>query len=377
MASGPPTAAIPLPGGVHTSYIDPPEHPLRFHTLISGSNASPNGLILLLHGFPEISFSYRKILPLLGAAGYHAVAYDQRGFGRTTGWDSSKPEDLRLLDLAGDAIAIVHALGYTTCECVIGHDFGAVGAGISATLRPDVFKRVVIMSHPLKGFPTPKTGQPQKDIHSDLAQLPVPRKHYKWYYSSVDEADHEMSPHQGLKEFIRNYYLVKSAEWKGNKPHQLESWTANELAKMPLYYIMPGASGMRDACASIMANEDSLAMEERMAAWLSDTDLAFYVQEYARTGFKGGLTWYNVQTSEKRKWETAVLQDRKLPVPCIFISGAQDWGMYQEPGALEAMKIYCTAFKGSKVIDDAGHWVQQEKPEAVAVEILDFLSSES
>lgn len=137
--------ALPLPDGISERYV--PTDDLTFHTLEAGYSVSPvKPLILLLHGFPELAYSYRKIIPALAAAGYYVVAYDQRGYGRTTGWDTRPYSDVDLKSYTGtrivtDALRLVSAIGYREVACVVGHDFGAVGASLCALIRPDIFKR--------------------------------------------------------------------------------------------------------------------------------------------------------------------------------------------------------------------------------------------
>jgi pimeloyl-ACP methyl ester carboxylesterase len=132
---------LPLPEGIKESYL--PSHDLTYHYLSSGNPSSP--LLLLLHGFPELAFSWRKIMPALAAEGYHVVAYDQRGYGRTTAWDD-RPfhevdlKNFALTKLVRDAVIFVNALGYHQVEAVIGHDFGATGSAMCALMRPDIFK---------------------------------------------------------------------------------------------------------------------------------------------------------------------------------------------------------------------------------------------
>jgi len=347
---------------------------LAYHIIEAGSHGKP--LILLLHGFPEIAYSWRKIMPGLAESGYYAVAVDQRGYGRTTGWDTSSFErvDLRsfsVTNLIRDVVVLVHALGYREAHCVIGHDFGAVSASLCALARPDFFQKVVLMSHPFKGSPKLPLGMDnsisQSNVHADLAKLPEPRKHYKWYYSTP-EANSEMSPAKGLHEFLRGYFYLKSADWSGNNPHTLKAWTATELEQMPYYYIMPLHSGMRDSIARQLDGG-----EEKSFRWLPDLELDVYVQEYARTGFQGGLNWYRVQTDPSNMRDLDMFAGKKIEVPCLFLSGSKDWGIYQEPGAVEKMAEVCTDFRGVKMIEGAGHWVQQEQPEAVLREVLGFI----
>jgi len=136
---------LPLPAGIFSSYVETPD--LTYHILEAGFSPSPpKPLILLLHGFPELAYSWRKIMPSLASAGHYVVAYDQRGYGRTSGWDTRPFSDValdsfRFTSIVADAVRLVYALGYTEVKCIIGHDFGAVGASLCALIRPDVFKR--------------------------------------------------------------------------------------------------------------------------------------------------------------------------------------------------------------------------------------------
>ena len=382
---------LSLPSGITERQVQSPASELSYHVLEAGrSSARDRPLLLLLHGFPEIAYSWRKVMPRLADAGYYVVAFDQRGYGRTSGWDTAEfsKVDLRTFSVANlvrDVIVLIYALGYKHVKSVVGHDFGAVTASLCALTRPDFFESVVLMSHPFKGAPTlpfnvaneeSHEGEGSKsDIHQELANLPEPRKHYKWYYST-EPANNEMSnPPDGLHDFLRGYFHLKSADWKGNKPHALEAWTATELAKMPYYYIMPLHSGMREAVAKDMANENTKEAQTKGLQWLPDHELDVYAQEYGRTGFQGGLNWYRVQTDPKNLKELDMFAGKKIERPCLFVSGEQDWGVYQEPGVIEKMSEVCSDFRGVKMIEHAGHWVQQEQPQRVVNEILGFLQN--
>jgi pimeloyl-ACP methyl ester carboxylesterase len=375
---------LPLPSGVTSNFVYCPNTRLTVHILEAGySPARDRPLILLCHGFPELAFSWRKIMPQLASAGYYVAAFDQRGYGRTTGWDDSTfaKTDLTqftMTNLVRDAVVLVHALGYTAVKCIVGHDFGAVTAAMCALMRPDLFKSVVMMSHPFKEHAAlplnlahggAEPAESQVDMQTELAKLSEPRKHYKWYNSTSIAALQWNAPLQGLQTFLRGYLHVKSADWDGNVPRPLQSWTAGELAKMPYYYIMPLHKSMPETIALMMKTED----ETRTQRWLSDADLEVYVQEWTRTGFQGGLNWYRTSTDPAKKADLDLFAGKKIECPATFISGSKDWGNYQEPGALEKMETSCTQYRGARFIDGAGHWPQQEQPEKVVEEILAFV----
>jgi pimeloyl-ACP methyl ester carboxylesterase len=366
-----------LPEGIRSRLV-PRINGLTMHVLEAGHETPGRPCVLLLHGFPELAYSWRKIMPALAAAGYHVVAPDQRGYGRTTGWDPSYDGDLasfRFLNLVRDTLGLVHALGYTKVDAVVGHDFGSSVAAWAALLRPDIFRSVVLMSAPFAGPPElpphPAPSASARTIHDDLAALDPPRKHYHWYYSTREANANMRDCPQGVHAFLRAYYHYKSADWAANKPHQLSGWTATELAKLPTYYVMPEGLGMAETVAAQMPSPVEIAANR----WLTEAELAVYAGEYARNGFQGGLQWYRCRTVGSFTAELEVFAGRTIDVPSLFISGKSDWGVYQTPGAFEAMQNKaCTRMVAWHLIDGAGHWVQQEQPEAVSRLLLDFLS---
>ena len=365
-----------LPAGVRARIL-PGINGLDVHVLEAGFETPGRPGVLLLHGFPEIAYSWRKVLPALAAAGYHAFAPDQRGYGRTTGWDASYDGDLasfRVLNLLRDVMGVVAALGHHSVEAVVGHDFGVTPASYGALLRPDIFKRMVLMSGPFAG-PPPLASAPRPagpDIHAALAALPRPRKHYQWYYSTRPANDDMWKASQGVHAFLRAYYHHKSADWKDNKPFELKGWTAEQLARMPTYYIMDLADDMAATVAKEMPSPSEIATNR----WLSEDELKVYSGEYERNGFQGGLQWYRVRTSGRFNSEMEVFAGRTIDVPATFIAGRSDWGIHQSPGALERMqKTACTKMKQIHLVEGAGHWVQQEQPDAVNRLLLQFLKS--
>jgi pimeloyl-ACP methyl ester carboxylesterase len=369
-----------LPTGIRSRFVDG-INGLRMHVLEAGFESKDRPCILLLHGFPELAFSWRKVMPQLAAAGYHVLAPDQRGYGRTNGWDADYDGDLgsfRLLNLVRDTLGLVSAFGYRSVDAVVGHDFGSSVAAWCALVRPDVFRSVALMSAPFSGPPPmpfdtadkPPAQKPIDPVHRDLAALPRARKHYQWYYSTrAANADMQHAP-QGLHDFLRGYYHHKSADWSGNTPHPLKAWTADELATLPTYYVMDLADTMAKTVAAEMPSPAQIVAN----TWLPDNELAFYAGEYARTGFQGGLQWYRCGTSGAFTAEHETFSGRHIDVPSCFIAGRQDWGIYQRPGAIEAMQTTaCSDMRNVHLIDGAGHWVQQEQPDAVSRLLLQFL----
>ncbi len=380
MSGTPSLDEIPVPAGIRSRYVRN-VNGLTMHVLEAGFTAKAKPCILLLHGFPELAYSWRKVMLPLAASGFHVIAPDQRGYGRTTGWDGDYNGDLgafRILNVVRDALGLVSALGYRTVATVVGHDFGASIAAYCTLLRPDVFRSIVLMSAPFAGPPAlpfdtadqiAGAAASSGDIHADLAALKPPRKHYHWYYSTPEANDNMRNCPQGVHAFLRAYFHHKSADSKQNKPFKLKSWTAAELAKMPNYYIMECDKGMAETVAAEMPSPAEIVA----CNWLPEDELRVYSGEFGRTGFQGGLQWYRCRTDGRYNGELEIFSGRTIDVPSCFIAGASDWGTYQRPGDLEKMQTtICRQMLGCHIVEGAGHWVQQEQPEEVSRLLVNF-----
>ena len=185
-----------LPGGVRSRFLDD-VNGLRVHVLEAGQAANP--CVLLLHGFPELAYSWRNVVPGLADAGFHVVAPDMRGYGRTTGGDIDYDGDLRgyyTLNVVRDALGVIWALGHREVAGVVGHDMGTFPAAWSALIRPDIFRTVTLLSVPFVEPPGPPhaTAAATGDFNTafaELRELKPPRKRNQWY-NTTRSANNDM-----------------------------------------------------------------------------------------------------------------------------------------------------------------------------------------
>ena len=253
----------------------------------------------------------------------------------------------RILNMVRDAVGLVYALGYRSIAAVVGHDAGAPVAAWSALIRPDVFRSVAILSSPFAGAAVaavqhrqwrapPRPAPTDDELDAELASLPRPRKYYQNYQRTPGADDDMLHAPQGLHAFFRAYYHYKSADWKGNKdwkdgnrPFPLKARTAEELAKIPTYYVMDLDKGMAATAAAEMPSAAEIAANK----WLTEAEVEVYATEYGRTGFTGALQGYRVRRGSDPKSiaEMLTFSGRTIDVPSMFIAGKSDWGVYQTP----------------------------------------------
>jgi pimeloyl-ACP methyl ester carboxylesterase len=389
IASLPPYGNSTIPPGVRSRTVGN-VNGLTVHMLEAGYETAGRPAVLLLHGFPELAYSWRKVMVPLASAGYHVIAPDQRGYGRTVGWDDSydaDPDPFRILNMVRDAIGLVYALGHRSVAMVAGHDAGAPVASWSALIRPDIFRSVTILSSPFEGAPSlpfdtangvaPARPAPSDDqLDAELAKLKPPRKYYQNYQRTRGANDNMLHAPQGLHAFFRAYYHYKSADWKGNKPHPLKARIAEEMAQIPTYYVMERDKGMAETVAPMMPS----AAEIAACKWLTEPEVDVYATEYARTQFTGALQGYRVRRGSDPKSiaEMHTFSGRTIDVPSMYVAGKSDWGVYQTPGAVDKMRnSACTRMVGFHLLDGAGHWVQQEQPEQVSALLIRFLREQA
>jgi pimeloyl-ACP methyl ester carboxylesterase len=371
-----------LPRGIRSRRVDN-NNGVTMHVLEAGFEVPGRRCVVLLHGFPELAYTWRNQLLPLAAAGYHVIAPDLRGYGRSTNYPVRFDDDLlpyTRLNRVSDVLGLVRALGFELVAAVVGHDWGSPTAAWCALVRPDVFQSVVLMSTPfdspdslpLNSANTHRAPVAGVDIQKALAALPHPRQHYWWYSATRGANENMWHAQQGVHDLLRATYHYKSADWSGNKPFALKAWTASELAKMPTYYIMDRDQGIAETMAAQMPSQAQIAA----CRWLTEEDLQIYSTEYIRTGFQGGLNYYRILTDSRFDAELNSFSGRTIDVPAMFIGGARDWGVRQSPGVFQGMQHgACTRLLGVHLVEGAGHWMAEEQPQQVNQLLVDFLHS--
>jgi pimeloyl-ACP methyl ester carboxylesterase len=353
---------------------------VTLHVLEARHESRTAPCVVLLHGFPELAYSWRNQLLPVAQAGFHVIAPDLRGYGQSATQPVQYSDDLlpySMLNRVSDVVGLVRALGHETAAAVVGHDWGGPTAQWCARVRPDIFRSVVSMSTPFLKAPTLPLGaaddrtpsQDDADIDQELAALSRPRKHYFTYSASNRANDDMWRAPQGIHDLLRAMYHFKSGDWEGNKPVALKSWSASELAKMPDYYIMDLHKGIAETMAVAMPSKQQISD----CTWMTEEDLRVYSSEFTRTGFQGGLNYYRVANDASLGAQLKAFSGRTIDVPACYIGGDRDWATYQSPGAFEGMRAVCSQLRGVHLIAQAGHSLAEERPQEVNAALLDFL----
>jgi pimeloyl-ACP methyl ester carboxylesterase len=305
------------------------------------AQAGEGPLVLLCHGFPECWYSWRHQLVALAAAGYHAVAPDMRGYGRTDA--PAAVEAYTLLHLVGDMTGLLAVLGEEQAV-IVGHDWGSMVAWSAAQLRPDRFRGVVGMSVPfLPRMPVRPTTM--------MKALAGDRFFYILYFQEPGKAEAELDPR--AREMMRGMLYTASGSIDASRFRQLLG---------------------RPKTARFL---DGMAQPDVLPDWLGADDLDVYVGEFERTGFRGGLNWYR---NFDRNWELlAPFADRRITVPALFVGGLRDAvvtgpELAGESPTVQMLGSFCDDLRGKVLLEGVGHWNQQEAPERTNAAVLEFLA---
>ena len=293
-------------------------------------------LVVLCHGFPELWYSWRHQLPALAAAGYHVVAPDQRGYGRT---DQPHPiEAYNMFELTGDMVCLIHALGEEQ-GVIVGHDWGAAVARYCALLRPDMFRAVALLSVPYRRRSNVRPTDAMKRMAGE-------NQFYQLYFQEPSIAEAE------LEADVRKTIAMLLYSASGEPPAE-KRWRF-----------------LFDKSETFL---DSGTVPESLPAWLTEADLDFYTEEFKRTGFRGGLNWYR---NIDRIWElTPFLSGAKIRQPSLFIAGELDGVITMYRQAFDSLEETMPGLRKKVLLSGAGHWIQQERPTEVNDLVVQFLKS--
>jgi len=306
---------------------------IELHVVEAGP---PDGFpVVLSHGFPELSYSWRHQVPALADAGYRVICPDQRGYGRSDRPDPIPDYDIH--HLTGDLLGLLDEAGHERAVFV-GHDWGAIVVNGVAALHPERTAGVLTMSVPL-----------------------LPRS--------------PMAPIQLFRmAFGDQFFYMLYFQEPGVADADLGADPAETMTRMLAGLTVP-PEGDADL-AGLSAPDgtgfvDRLPKPKGLPAWLSQDELDHYVAEFTRTGFTGGINWYR---NLDRNWETTPqLEGARLSVPSAFLTGSHDPVNLMSPAAV--METYVTDHRFTTFVDGASHWVQQEKPAEVNALLLSFLRS--
>lgn len=313
-ASGAAHRLVDVPGG-------------RIHLVEQGTGP----LVLLIHGFPETSYSWRHQLPVLAEAGFRAVAVDVRGYGRSSAPDAV--DAYRMTALVADNVAVLKALGEETAT-VVGHDWGSSIAADSALLRPDLFTAAAFLSVPYSPW------NPVRPTEG-FARIGGDEEFYVSYFQEPGRAEAEIEP--DVRGWLAGFYTSLSA---GTMPP----------ADQGSPFFVPAGARMRDRFA-----------RGPLPSWLTEEDLDVYSAEFERTGLTGGLNRYR---NVDRDWEDLAAWDgARLSQPSLFIGGSLDSSTTWMADAIAAYPDTLPGLVSSHIIEGCGHWIQQER----AAEVNDLL----
>jgi pimeloyl-ACP methyl ester carboxylesterase len=308
---------------------------LRLRAVVQG--AGP--LVILVHGFPESWFSWRHQLGPIADAGFTACAIDVRGYG---GSDKPQPvEAYAMRHMVADLAGVARALQPDRPAILLGHDWGAPIVWNSALTRPDRFAAVGALSVPYLGVPS----RPFTAFFDELFTQKN-RFFYQAYFQKEGVAEAEAEA--DVRGFLRKFYYAIS----GDAP--------------------PGSWPMKPADATLL---EGLVDPDPFPAWLSDDELAYYVEEFESSGFRGPINRYR---NHERDFEfLQPFKGLKIEQPALFISGTRDmaFNMGGASDPIAIMQQHVPDLRVAEVLEGCGHWTQQERPDEVNALLVPWLKS--
>lgn len=328
---------------------------VRLHAVEQGEGP----LVILVHGFPELWYSWRFQMPAIAQAGYRVVAIDQRGYGRSSKfW---QPDAYRIHPLVADLVGLVQALGESQA-ILIGHDWGAPVVWTAAWLHPEIFTGVMGMSVPFSGrgliaLPGNPFGErPPHEIHRAISGPDL--DFYQVHFSALDGIIVEIE--RDLRRWVRDLTWTASGAGIAGAGVDFSAGDPIELIRGSAFCLKPGER----MC-------DRFMTPAVMPAWFTESDLDIYVDALERGGFSGPLSYYRNLDND---WhDLAPMQGKPMTVPAMFLGGEFDVGSWWGTEAIARAPEVIPNWLGARIVKGAGHWVQQEYPDETNAAVLDFL----
>ncbi len=328
---------------------------VRLHLVEEGEGP----LVILVHGFPELWYSWRFQLPVIAGAGYRVVAIDQRGYGRSSKfWQTDAYRIHRMVD---DLVGLVGALGHKQA-ILIGHDWGAPVVWTAAWLHPKVFRGVLGMCVPFSGrgvIALPGNPFGERSPHEIHRAVSGPdQDFYQVYFGGLGPVIDEIE--SDLRGWVRDLTWTVSGDALASAGLKLEGSDPVELTRSSALCLKPGER-MRDRFMT----------PAKMPDWFTEEDLSIYVDALECGGFSGPLSYYH---NLENDWhDLAPQQGKPLEVPAMFLGGEYDVGTWWGAEAIERAPEVIPNWMGSRVLKGSGHWIQQERAEETNAVILEFL----
>jgi pimeloyl-ACP methyl ester carboxylesterase len=304
---------------------------IRLHVAEQGEGP----LIILCHGFPECWYSWRHQLPALAKAGFRAMAFDLRGYGR-----SDRPEEVEkytVLHYVGDMVGLLDAFGVKQAV-IAGHDVGATMAWEAALLRPDRFRGVIALSPPFRprafGGSAPPTTLMPRNENAVFYQL----------FFQTPEAEAALG--RDLRRLFRSQFYSLSGD-------------------------MPPSAGGGFPAGMVPRKGALLSDPASLPPWITDSDIDVYVAEFTRSGFRGPLSWWR---NIDRSWELmAAFDGAAVTIPALYIAGDRDFVVTVFQQAVARQSTLVPKLRPAVMLAGCGHWTQQERAAEVNAAMIDFL----
>lgn len=311
---------------------------IRIHVAEQGEGP----VVLFCHGFPETWYSWRHQLPALAEAGFRAVAPDMRGYGETE--SPVAVDQYSLLHLVGDMVGLLDALCVEKAV-IVGHDWGAPVAWYAALLRPDRFRGVVGLSVPFLPLGQVYTS-PQLPETADAV-------FYQAYFQTPGVAEAELE--HDIRSTVRSLLYTLSGDFPA--PQVVQG--------IPGVGMVPKQGGL----LSTTIDPASLP------PWISEADANVYVEQFSKSGYRGGLSWY--RNIDRNRELLSAFNGLKINVPALYAAGNRDVVLAFQgmESAIAALPRNVPLLQRTVLFPGCGHWTQQERPSELNAALLGFLKA--